>query len=70
MVIVTDRVMNFAGYGFKLVPGENTLPDNIPHGLQCSLERHEAAGSLRIVRNDSEPEAASTVLRRKRKRRR
>jgi hypothetical protein len=46
--IYAEKELRFTGYGVRLMPGENELPDRVPYGLRKSLQRHEKTGVLVI----------------------
>jgi hypothetical protein len=50
--IEAPKEMTWQGYGVTLVPGVNTLDQEIPHGLMRSFERHHEAGLIKILRDE------------------
>jgi hypothetical protein len=49
--ILSEKEYRFTGYGLTIVPGVNELRERVPHGLQKSLKRHEAAGHFVVEWN-------------------
>jgi hypothetical protein len=46
--VTATEELRFTGYGVRLYPGVNELPDKIPYGLKKSLERRARFGQVTI----------------------